>query len=169
MKCAIGYPGCTSEVPWLHGDDHQECASSGEIRGLAGALETDQVSAVDKPSTRCPNRVPVHRGATSGRCHGVGARHSAVPSGGVTLDAEDLYDEAGPAPVIVDTSAVVAILRGEDDSGALARRILAHRAWMSAGSYVELMCARPIAGSGSHPPRRPPPADAGNRGDSGIG
>lgn len=42
--------------------------------------------------------------------------------------------------MIVDTSAVVAILRGEDDSEALARRILAHRAWMSAGSYVELMC-----------------------------
>lgn len=42
--------------------------------------------------------------------------------------------------MIVDTSAVVAILKDEEDSEALALRILAQRARMSAGSHVELMC-----------------------------
>ncbi len=42
--------------------------------------------------------------------------------------------------MIVDTSAIVAILQGEPQSEDLARSILAESARMSAGSYVELMC-----------------------------
>lgn len=42
--------------------------------------------------------------------------------------------------MIVDTSALVAILKGEEDAEDLARRILGQNTQMSAGSYVELMC-----------------------------
>ncbi len=42
--------------------------------------------------------------------------------------------------MIVDTSAVVAIIKGEGRGEDLARAILAEKASMSAGSYVELMC-----------------------------
>lgn len=42
--------------------------------------------------------------------------------------------------MIVDTSALVAILKGEEDAEVLARRILGQNTRMSAGSYVELMC-----------------------------
>lgn len=42
--------------------------------------------------------------------------------------------------MIVDTSALVAILKGEQEGDDLARTILAGQASMSAGSYVEFMC-----------------------------
>lgn len=42
--------------------------------------------------------------------------------------------------MIVDTSAVVAVLKGEDGAREIARLILAEQARMSAASYVELMC-----------------------------
>lgn len=42
--------------------------------------------------------------------------------------------------MIVDTSAVVAILKAEEGYESLARNILGQRARMSAANYVELMC-----------------------------
>ncbi|HNL51709.1 MAG: type II toxin-antitoxin system VapC family toxin [Candidatus Nanopelagicales bacterium] len=42
--------------------------------------------------------------------------------------------------MIVDTSALVAVLKGEQHAEALARTILVEDSRMSAGSYTELMC-----------------------------
>ena len=42
--------------------------------------------------------------------------------------------------MIIDTSALVAILKGELNAEALARTILAAESRMSAGNYTELMC-----------------------------
>ena len=42
--------------------------------------------------------------------------------------------------MIIDTSALVAIVKGEQEGADIARTVLADRARMSAGSLVELMC-----------------------------
>ncbi|HPE12734.1 MAG: type II toxin-antitoxin system VapB family antitoxin [Actinobacteria bacterium] len=67
-----------------------------KIRGLAGALETDQVSAVEQAVDALSEQVSqstVER-RLADAMELVHAIQQSLPAG-VTLDAEDLYDEAG--------------------------------------------------------------------------
>ncbi|MBK9435920.1 MAG: type II toxin-antitoxin system VapB family antitoxin [Candidatus Nanopelagicales bacterium] len=67
-----------------------------KIRDLAGALETDQVSAVEQAVDALTNQVSqstAERRLTDAMELVHAIRQSLPP--GVTLDAEDLYDEAG--------------------------------------------------------------------------